>query len=879
MTSRSSKAMTANQILATLILTLLLAGCGDGDSKTAVEVETQDVSAQIASAKQFQEKGQYRSALIELRNATQAAPGHVEAITTWADLMLELGQAKEASDMLEEIENPSDAINLKLAKAYLRQGKNRSARETLTLVVTEGKEAQILKGQLALADLDFEGANTAFAALPLEDVEVRLGLAGAALGLTEFADAREHLEAILVKEPGNTRALFSIAQMEQRAGDLEMEEEYLMLAISTLPTTDIITPTRYSVLSALQNNLTRQGKTSEAMIYSDILTDATPGAEGQAQQMQSAVDMLKDGQFAEARAILDEILEDAPGASQATTLLAVVDFLEGNTEAASIKFEDVIDPETSTPTALQLFALTELRLNQPEKVVERLAKDIDSRTDANLNSLYAIALASDGQFEESEKYFRRSIELEQSRGRLYMPLARLLNSRDRRDEALSTLEQGFEADPEDALVQRALIAQYLTMERQGAVERLVAKIESDYPESQQTQLLVANFHLQQNELDKGSAGLLRVLDLGPSRIAQHQYAGVLLQQEKHDDALAQFRELLEQEANDADAYKGIVTVYELKGEIEKAIEELTRSYDAGRDTAALVLGEYYGRNGDLAGAEEWLDKYSGSETAQTIRLKKSLTISKARAQLVEGNPEASRTLLLEGLEKWPQSTRILGSLATLAINQNQLDEAQGYIEQYGELSNEPVLDLLKGDLANKRSNYLDAIQSYRNAWDRQSTDQVAFKLFSVLQSARRSPDDITAFLEEWVEKLPRSEIAAVTQAGFLFSIGEAGEAGTHYESIIERNPRNTIALNNLAWIYGENELDKALDVARQAYDLASNRAEIIDTYGWFLFKSGDVAQAGDLLRQAAELAPDNADIREHLTELEAAAASPGTLTP
>jgi len=40
-----------------------------------------------------------------------------------------------------------------------------------------------------------------------------------------------------------------------------------------------------------------------------------------------------------------------------------------------------------------------------------------------------------------------------------------------------------------------------------------------------------------------------------------------------------------------------------------------------------------------------------------------------------------------------------------------------------------------------------------------------------------------------------------------------------------------------------------------------------------------VAQADDLLRQAAELAPDNAEIREHLTELEAAAASPGTLTP
>jgi Tfp pilus assembly protein PilF len=76
-----------------------------------------------------------------------------------------------------------------------------------------------------------------------------------------------------------------------------------------------------------------------------------------------------------------------------------------------------------------------------------------------------------------------------------------------------------------------------------------------------------------------------------------------------------------------------------------------------------------------------------------------------------------------------------------------------------------------------------------------------------------------------------------------------------------------VAYNNIAWIYGDDELSKALAAGKRAYELAPESAEIIDTYAWFLFKNGDFKQAKDLLLKAVSLAPDNEEIRQHHDEV------------
>ena len=57
---------------------------------------------------------------------------------------------------------------------------------------------------------------------------------------------------------------------------------------------------------------------------------------------------------------------------------------------------------------------------------------------------------------------------------------------------------------------------------------------------------------------------------------------------------------------------------------------------------------------------------------------------------------------------------------------------------------------------------------------------------------------------------------------------------------------------------------RAIELAERAYNMAPNRAEIMDTYGWLLVKSGGIEQGLRLLEEAARLTPNNGDIRYHL---------------
>ncbi len=110
-------------------------------------------------------------------------------------------------------------------------------------------------------------------------------------------------------------------------------------------------------------------------------------------------------------------------------------------------------------------------------------------------------------------------------------------------------------------------------------------------------------------------------------------------------------------------------------------------------------------------------------------------------------------------------------------------------------------------------------------------------------------------------------LAKLSKAGHYLQTGDTTQARLGYESLLENNDNIAIAHNNLAWIYGEKELAKAVAAGKRGYELAPQNGEIMDTYAWFLYKSGDLSTAKDLLAKAVELSPDNEEIRQHFDEV------------
>jgi Tfp pilus assembly protein PilF len=85
-----------------------------------------------------------------------------------------------------------------------------------------------------------------------------------------------------------------------------------------------------------------------------------------------------------------------------------------------------------------------------------------------------------------------------------------------------------------------------------------------------------------------------------------------------------------------------------------------------------------------------------------------------------------------------------------------------------------------------------------------------------------------------------------------------------YESVLQKDPKNVLALNNLGSIYQQGKDPRALKYFEQARQLMPRNSAIADNVGWLLVEQGNTARGVEVLREAMMLAPQNPQIRYHL---------------
>ncbi len=103
-------------------------------------------------------------------------------------------------------------------------------------------------------------------------------------------------------------------------------------------------------------------------------------------------------------------------------------------------------------------------------------------------------------------------------------------------------------------------------------------------------------------------------------------------------------------------------------------------------------------------------------------------------------------------------------------------------------------------------------------------------------------------------------------AAYYMERQETGPAKEVLEKALKHFPGEPDVMGNLAWILLEegNNPDRALELARKAYDQMPNQAWLMDTLGWAYYHKNAFGQAGWMLSQAEEKDPDNAIIQYHL---------------
>jgi putative PEP-CTERM system TPR-repeat lipoprotein len=237
----------------------------------------------------------------------------------------------------------------------------------------------------------------------------------------------------------------------------------------------------------------------------------------------------------------------------------------------------------------------------------------------------------------------------------------------------------------------------------------------------------------------------------------------------------------------------------------------------------------------------------------------------ANAQAAADNKEDAVENLQKALALKPDLLEAQRALIVMHLKSDRLKDALDVArEVQKQRPKEAAGHALEGDIYKAKQRWSDAAAAYRTALKLSRTTDMAIRLHSALVAGGNPEADRVA--ADWLKEQPkdlgfRMYLAQVASARRDF----AGSA-RYYREILDRDPKNVIALNNLAWVEHELKDPKALEHAELASKLAPNQPAIMDTLGWILVERGDTARGVQLLQDAVALAPQASGIRLNLAK-------------
>lgn len=857
-----------------LPLPFIMTGCNNS-------ADSSEATSHISRAATYADQGQYRSAILEVQNAIQADPNNVDHIVRLAKLYLTVGASKRASELLQPwmTDHPQE-VALPLARAYLEQGKQLSARETLDGYSPGSPETQLQASLIRAEAMRLSGETSEALALfrNLADsygsnMKAVTGVARSHLDLNQAEQAVLELEEWISQNGPNAQVLYWKGIAQYRENQLELASETLTKALAELPTSDIFLPIRRDLLTALSRVLTEQGKITEAQVYNRILAENLNTSANQ--QGEVAITAIREGQYEEAKKILRDVLKLDPDNEQIALMLGALAAGTGDRDEGTRLLTEHVDPETTPTHFIRAATMARVDSGDREEAVQTLARAVKARPNDNeLLAMHGIlALTLPDHEEAGIASLSKAISNEPERVRLRLALAQHHLRNDQPEQALGQLRMAFTANPSDwnttgaylnLLIQRgetseateirnsllngypnepfaALLASMADAQL-GETEKAKTRLESlveDNPELQAPKVALANLYAQAGQNEQAVTLLLDAAIMTPDTLHPLQQAVRILARNRSRPEI----------------YQWLETVGQKNPELSKNV--------------AVLLALISIRQGELAQARSLLEEWQGSDSVSIGQATVELLAAEARAAAKSGNHTTARSKAAEAIALQPDNLR----LALLPVNFAALEG-----------DNEKALDILEevettfgesGEIVRARARLLGRADRPEEA-------------ISVLETYYQKSADITAlsdlinftlrtgsgkadtYSEEWVIKAPDNPAAHLSRAEYLMQQGREVEAASHYEQVLKLLPENTIALNNLAWTLRERDRKRALEMARRATEISPQSGAVLDTYGWLLHLNGQHKAAEEQIKKALKLDPENKQIAQHLEAVQQA---------
>ena len=619
------------------------------------------------------------------------------------------------------------------------------------------------------------------------------------------------LQENLLANPDDQANRLLLAATYEQAGDLQMAISTYRQALDRSPRDlRVIVPAVAALYKAKEYDQAEQilSRTSQEKLYHPQL-----------QQFQYE-SYLRRGQLSSASDILEDMLTSDPNNQDNSLSLALLKILQNKFDEATKLLDNLRKRDPSSLQVMVAQIQLNLRQKKPQEALTLCDQIVNNLNNASAHIIRAQTFASLGQLDKAIEDLNHAVTIEPNNVKTWAARSDFYLATGRPDKAQADIQQALSLAPDNIQVQKRAVSLLFASgnpDKISQAKNILDKSLESNPTDSQLQLLKAR-----SLLAEGTAPAI-------------------------ESATAILQKITEDQPKEADAWALLGEISLRQGQPGKAVDTALRGLVHKPNDKTLLLLKALGE----AARSPILAIPTLKELQNLDPNDVNTAILLANKYIAAGEPEKAVELLRNQLPLCTDATR-RGCNIEFAIalykTGDKIESQKIFDSLLNSEPNDPApilaqARLLKDDKLWSQVNQIAADWFQKHPNDTRTPVAIARELVAVEDTeAKKTAEEI---LNKVISKDPNC-IDAMSILAMHLQLTDRSEQSTRlYQQILNLEPNNPVAINNLAWILCEEQsaFQKALELAEKGLKIAPNYIDLVDTRGVIYFRLGDFNKA------------------------------------
>ncbi|MGD0791696.1 MAG: tetratricopeptide repeat protein [Terriglobales bacterium] len=635
--------------------------------------------------------------------------------------------------------------------------------------------------------------------------------------------------------------------------------------------------------------------------YQELLTTVQLQPEQYAAHLDMANLLILGRQFNDAKGHLDLVAEKQPNNPDVYIARANYYAATNNTTAALADMQKALQLDPNRSESYLNLAMLQMH-GQQWDAAEASFKKAAELSPKSTNALVSLGnfYQTRGRFPEAEQLFRRAIETAADDPNPRLSLAGLYMAENKLGQAEEFLRQSKKDFPNNSVGYRMLgdfyfsnnqldkaTAEYAALYRDHAKDMVVKKnyiqllilkdrfddarklndeVVKAKPDDSDAQVYKGEIEIRSGKSSDAVNTLQAVLKNDPDNAVAHYQQGLAFAQLGNTNrAEAEWRDAVRLRSDIVEAHRALAGVAIQRGDAGGLGQEADQiiALQPGAPDGYLLRGVAEIDRKQFALADEYLHRSLEKEPNNPVAYVQLGNLRMAQSQYAE-----AQKAYQQGLDQDPNSTDALGGVLNVDLVQKQPDRAIATAKtQLARYPKNAGFHIMLGQLLlEQKKDLAEAEQEFKQASDLDKKNSEALVKLGLVQNARGNTDQALQTYLDGAKTNPKEIIFYLLAGGIYESKQDWEHAKQQYQKVLEIQPENPLASNNLAYVMLQQggNVDVAFAMAQTARRQLPDNANSADTLGWAFYHKHVYTSAINLFKEAVKKEPNNALFNYHL---------------